>query len=148
MSTIVHYNKTKAKGPRTQQSISSTFDYTVINMTLLTHHSAPATQQHHFDRHNLLTTFISHIFAPSTCAQCTASKPCWIRTIPSDEKLKIIIDDEFVLMEEDDDEMDGGPLCREAEIETWKCKCEVRAPAEGQMLAQRKRRLSVHCFGG
>jgi hypothetical protein len=52
-----------------------------------------------------------------------------------DYNTRITVDDEFVLLEESA-EKDGGPLCREATIESWKV-----------MTKDRKRRLSVHCFG-
>jgi hypothetical protein len=35
----------------------------------------------------------------------------------------MIVDDEYILLE-DDDELDGGPLCREATIASWKAKAK------------------------
>jgi hypothetical protein len=55
-----------------------------------------------------------------------------------------MVDDEFVLLEEDADDQDGGPLCREATIESWKVCGEEK---ECVLMKDRKRRLSVRRFG-
>jgi hypothetical protein len=52
----------------------------------------------------------------------------------NDYATRITVEDEFVLLEEMVE--DGGPICREAEVESWKV-----------LTGERKRRLSVHCFG-
>jgi hypothetical protein len=52
----------------------------------------------------------------------------------NDYATRITVEDEFVLLEEMVE--DGGPICREAEVESWKV-----------LTGKRKRRLSVHCFG-
>jgi hypothetical protein len=99
----------------------ATFHYTLV--TPLQHHNI----RHHF------SSFLNHMFAPISCQQCTSTSqsPYRIQDYPA----RIIVDDEFVLLEEDS--VDGGPLCREATIASWKV-----------MTKNRKRRLSVHCFGG
>ncbi|KAH7079949.1 hypothetical protein BKA63DRAFT_505354 [Paraphoma chrysanthemicola] len=99
--------------------------------------SSTSSHNTHFaDRHQLsefLTSFLTHMFAPTSCQQCTATSPYNLNnTTIADRKCNCIVDDEYVLF---DDEQDGGPLCREATIASWK------------MTAQRKRRFSVHCFG-
>jgi hypothetical protein len=98
------------------------------NQHHLHHLTNPHLSHPHFDRHQLaifLSSFFTHMFAPASCQECTVSSPY----------RHIFVDDDFVLLEED--EQDGGPLCREATIEGWKV-----------MTKDRKRRLSVHCFGG
>jgi hypothetical protein len=85
---------------------------------------------HQFDYHHVSTFLISllnHMFAPVAYQQCTSSTPCWVPshhveyTSKSSNNAVIIVDDELVLLEDDEsEEQDGGPLCREATIESWK----------------------------
>lgn len=84
--------------------------------------------------HISLRTHLSSLFAPTSYQQCTCSP----YRIPDYTKY-IIVDDEFVLVEED-----GGPLCREGMIESE----EWKTSGGKVMLRERKRRMSVHCFGG
>ncbi|OAL47201.1 hypothetical protein IQ07DRAFT_646810 [Pyrenochaeta sp. DS3sAY3a] len=82
------------------------------------------------DRHRLsdfVVDFFSHMFAPTAYVQCTTtrsylSSPYMDRST-SDRKCTMIVDDEYILLE-DDDELDGGPLCREATIASWKTKAK------------------------
>ncbi|KAF2033062.1 hypothetical protein EK21DRAFT_86502 [Setomelanomma holmii] len=87
------------------------------------------------DRHQLsemLTSFLTHMFAPASCQQCLSTSPYSLtNTTVIDRKCDCVVNGEYVLF---DGEQDGGPLCREATIESWK------------MTSQRKRRFSVHCF--
>ncbi|KAG9188025.1 hypothetical protein G6011_01948 [Alternaria panax] len=72
--------------------------------------------------------FFSHMFAPTSYQSCYCSTPCWapapyhtdphIAAVGHDKKLRIVVDDDIVVLE--DGEEDGGPLCREATIESWK----------------------------
>ncbi|KAF1944703.1 hypothetical protein EJ02DRAFT_452301 [Clathrospora elynae] len=69
----------------------------------------------------ILVNFLSHIFAPASYLQCTSLMPCW-SPLPSDtcatqRKQKLIVVDDSALLE---NEEDGGPLCREATIASWK----------------------------
>lgn len=85
---------------------------------------------HQVDHHQIaafLISFISHMFAPTAYQQCTSSTPCW--ATPNDQtcssknnaKTTIVIDDDFVSLEDNGhEEQDGGPICREATIESWK----------------------------
>lgn len=85
---------------------------------------------HQVDHHHIssfLINFLSHMFAPAAYQQCTSSMSCWAIAhhgecaSKSSDKAVIIVDDEFVLLEErDSEERDGGPICREATIESWK----------------------------
>jgi hypothetical protein len=92
---------------------------------LLTNHDY-ATKHHNasFDHHHLsdvVHDFFSHMFAPTSYLQCTSSIPCWappaIDAHAADTQPRLIIDDDYVLL---DCEEDGGPLCREATIASWK----------------------------
>jgi hypothetical protein len=108
---------------------------------LAQHHAKPAIVHMHIPhcqtvQHHLVSVLAS-LFAPTSYQQYTASSTSPYRI--EDYNTRITVDDEFVLLEEivEDIEQDGGPLCREATIESWK-------PV---MTANRKRRLSMHCFG-
>jgi hypothetical protein len=82
-----------------------------------------------------LASALASLFAPTSYQQYTSSSTSPYRI--QDYNTRITVDDEFVLLEEilEKDEQDGGPLCREATIESWKV-----------MTTNRKRRLSMHCF--
>lgn len=80
------------------------------------------------DRHrfsDFIADFFSHMFAPTSYVQCTATKTYmsspYMSQNTQDRKCTMIVDDEYVLLE-DNDEQDGGPLCREATIASWKTK--------------------------
>lgn len=84
---------------------------------------------HQFDHHQIaaiLVSFLSHVFAPVAHQQCTSSTPCWAASHTREcsrknrEETTIIVDDEFVLLDRSSEEQDGGPVCREATIESWK----------------------------
>jgi hypothetical protein len=89
-------------------------------------------------QHASLAPFHNHIHI----RQHLASALTHLFTLPSDTSpyrmhdyaTRITVEDEFVLLEEMVE--DGGPICREAEVEGWKV-----------LTGSRKRRLSVHCFG-
>lgn len=93
-----------------------------------------------------------HTFAPATCQACTCSvsSPRHYDAedgaqIRAQAQTHIIVDDEFVLVDVEELEAeDGGPLCREGEIEGWKATVGCKKV----MLRERKRRLSMRCFGG
>ncbi len=90
-----------------------------------------------------LVQFLGYMFAPVAYQQCTSSAPCWavphIRDCTPEKRGKtaIIVDDEFVLLEDwCNEEHDGGPICREATIESWK------APKKGRRWLGDARRWS------
>ncbi|KAF2820705.1 hypothetical protein CC86DRAFT_374358 [Ophiobolus disseminans] len=119
------------------------------NLTTTISHSSHLPIPHpHIDRAHLsalLTSFLQHMFAPASCQACTSSKPCWTDSSAADYKCRIIVDDEFVLLEDnEEEEQDGGPLCREATIASWK----MGGGKMPTMLGERRRRGSVHCYGG
>lgn len=133
--------------------LSSPLSQTTISTGLPAEHFVHLHVPHpHFDRHALasfLSNVMMHTFAPATCQACTCSASSTTThheneaESPSQRPTEahIIVDDEFVLIEED--ENDGGPLCREREIEAWKSEPGCKKV----MLGQRKRRLSMRCFG-
>jgi hypothetical protein len=126
LATSPHHNQTS-----TQYHIS-----TAITQLHMPHHIP----QPHIDLQALrqhLCSAISHLFQPISCQQCTCS---------AYQTSHIFVDDEFVLVEEEVEE-DGGPLCREATIESWKVKGRRGSGGSEVMLRDRRRRLSVHCFG-
>ncbi|KAH8728312.1 hypothetical protein GQ44DRAFT_757274 [Phaeosphaeriaceae sp. PMI808] len=123
-----HSSTTKANSPSSPPPPTpTTTTYSSSPNTESHYPPAPSTHHHLSD---LLSTFLTHMFALASCQACTSSQPCWT----TDYKARIVVDDEYVLLDEDED--DGGPLCREAVIDGWK------------MTKGRKRRLSVHSFGG
>jgi len=70
--------------------------------------------------------FFSHMFAPASHLACTCSTPCWApapltpcKYNAHDGKIAIVVDSDIVVSE-DEREEDGGPLCREATIASWK----------------------------
>jgi hypothetical protein len=77
----------------------------------------PATTTHHFA--NFLANFLTCMFTPISCQQCTAStsKPAieGYNTRAVDD-----VDECALLDEEEDGQADDAPLCREAMIESWK----------------------------
>ncbi|KAH6643011.1 hypothetical protein C7974DRAFT_114619 [Boeremia exigua] len=91
---------------------------------------------HQVDHHQIaafLVSILSHIFAPAAYQQCTSSTPCWVASHSHEcssrscEKTATVVDDDFVLLEErDSEEQDGGPICREATIESWKAPKKAR----------------------
>ncbi|KAF2627651.1 hypothetical protein BU25DRAFT_421635 [Macroventuria anomochaeta] len=93
-------------------------------------HETEQQRAHQVDHHHIsafLISFLSHMFAPAAYQQCTSSTPCWAVSHHSEclskssDKAVIIVDDEFVLLEDrDSEEQDGGPICQEATIESWK----------------------------
>jgi hypothetical protein len=97
-----------------------------------TDHKPEHQTTHQVDHHHIAAffiSFLSHMFAPAAYQQCTSSTPCWapshhaelLSKSSSSSKAVIIVDDEFVLLEDSESEtQDGGPLCREATIESWK----------------------------
>ena len=63
---------------------------------------------HEVDHHKIsafLISFLSHMFAPAACQQCTSSTPCWATSHYSDcaskkiDKAIITVDDVFALLE-------------------------------------------------
>jgi hypothetical protein len=89
------------------------------------HHTARQVDHRHISA--FLISLLSHMFAPVAYQQCTSSTPCWATSHRSDcaskrgDKAVIIVDDEFVLLEDkSSEELDGTSLCREATIESWK----------------------------
>lgn len=89
------------------------------------HQTARQVDHHHISA--FLISLLSHMFAPAAYQQCTSSTTCWATSHHNDcahgknDKTVIIVDDEFVLLEDrSTEEQDGGPICREATIESWK----------------------------
>jgi len=77
--------------------------------------------------------FFSHMFAPASYLACTCSTPCWAPAPLTpcnynahDGKIAIVVDSNIVEEEGEEGEEDGGPLCREATIASWKMKEEKR----------------------
>lgn len=90
-----------------------------------THHQ----YAHQFNHHHIsafLISFLSHMFAPVAYQQCTSSANCWALSHDSEclskssSNAAITVNDEFMLLESEDKEQDGGPICRETTIESWK----------------------------
>lgn len=112
------------------------------------HQTARRVDHHHVS--TFLISFLSHMFAPAAYQQCTCSTPCWVTSHHGDcaskssDQAVIIVDDEFVLLEDNSgEEQDGGPLCHEATIESWK------APKNAQRKFRDARRGSdLPYFGG
>jgi hypothetical protein len=84
-----------------------------------------ATHSHHnfIDGHHiseLAVDILSRMLAPTSYQQCTCSTLCWTPsttdTYLADRKPKLIVDDKYALQ----DGEDGGPICREATIASWK----------------------------
>ena len=89
------------------------------------HQTARQVDHHHISA--FLISSLSHMFATAAYQQCSSSTPCWATSHNNDcgsksgDKAVTIVDDEFVLLgNRSNDEQDGGPLCREATIESWK----------------------------
>jgi hypothetical protein len=133
---------------------SSPHHHTTMEKSPQHHNTHTLTPHPHFSQpqiHNDLQTLqhnlssaLTHLFAPVSCQQCISTSPYRLDQCTS----HIMVDDEFVLVDEvvGEEEVDGGPLCREATIESWKVSGKGRG-SEEVMLKDRKRRLSVHCFG-
>ncbi|KAJ4988137.1 hypothetical protein SVAN01_06389 [Stagonosporopsis vannaccii] len=91
---------------------------------------------HQFDHHQIaafLVSFLSHMFAPAGYQQCTLSASCCTASHRREDlsrlrdETAIIVDDELVLLENrSSEEQDGGPICREATIESWKAPKKAR----------------------
>lgn len=71
------------------------------------------------DRHHLaeaMTSFLTHMFAPTGYLQCNSTSS-WSQSAPYvheiSQKHTMVIAEEII-------DPDGGPLCREAIIESWK----------------------------
>ncbi|KAF2853530.1 hypothetical protein T440DRAFT_515657 [Plenodomus tracheiphilus IPT5] len=97
----------------------------------------------------LVTSFFSHLFAPTSYLQCTSTGR-WSEALHSDandasnsdinkHNHTIVVDDEVIIIDEERDP-DGGPICREAVIERWKSGA-VEVQTE-QMEGKGKRRRS------
>ncbi|KAJ8111200.1 hypothetical protein OPT61_g6145 [Boeremia exigua] len=133
------HRKSETASPRSKPSMARfpSLRHSSTHSTLLgDHHKTPAQNDpqnehhaHQVDYHHVaafLVSFLSHMFAPVAYQQCTSSAPCW--AVPrlhgcaeKSGKTAIIVDDEFVLLEDrESEELDGGPVCREATIESWK----------------------------
>ena len=99
-------------------------------------HETEHQHAYHVDHHQMaafLIGFLDRMFAPAAYQQCTSSMPCWAVSHHSEcssksrDETVIIVDDEFVLLEDrDSEEQDGGPICREATIESWKAPKKER----------------------
>ena len=95
------------------------------------HQTARQVDHHHISA--FLFSFVSHMFAPAAYQQCTSSTTCWTTSHHSDWLAKssdeevIMMDDDFVLLEDrSSEDQDGGSLCREATIESWKAPRTVQ----------------------
>lgn len=122
--------------PSTYSTVLSADRPTTTSTPSQTDHKAGHDHAHQAD-HNYISAFLirflSHMFAPAAYQQCTSSTPCWAPAhheescSKSSSKAVIIVDDEFVLLEDDESgEQDGGPICREATIESWKAPKKER----------------------
>lgn len=110
------------------------------------HQTARQVDHHHISA--FLISLLSHMFAPAAYQRCTSSTPCWATPHNSDcahkssDKAITIVDDEFVLLEDrSSEEQDGGPLCREATIESWK------APKAQRKFGDARRWSDLPYFG-
>lgn len=134
--------KIEIQSPRSKPTMSffpnilhpSTYSTLLADRTRITttppqqDHETSTQHVHQVDHHHIsafLISFLSHVFAPAAYQQCTSSTPCWAPShnteCLSKNKAVIVVDDEFVLLEdEESEEQDGGPICREVTIESWK----------------------------
>lgn len=135
-------HKTKTRFPRSKSTMSpfpnilhhstrSTGDRLKTTPTpSRTDHGTEHQHVNQVDLHRIsefLISFLSHMFTPVAYQQCTSSAPCWVVSHHSEclseksNKATIVVDDEFVLLDDKrNEERDGGPICREATIESWK----------------------------
>ena len=93
------------------------------------------------DHHHLsdaIVSFLAHMFAPTGYLQCNSTSS-WSQSSPYVHEINrahtIVVDDDYVVVDELDNN-DGGPLCREATIASWKVKS-----------AHTKRRRSLQWLG-
>lgn len=86
-------------------------------------------QAFHLDRQNVsgaVVSFVTHMLAPTSYLQCVSSPSYhYADFYPHEYKIKqirnVMIDEAIVVMDEEVLQ-DGGPLCREATIASWKAK--------------------------
>jgi hypothetical protein len=151
LSVIPHKNQSHLK--TTYRHLPNILDISSYN-TMLAHLQHPSTNHeramhdHHIflDGHHiseLAVDILSRMLAPASYLQCTSSIPCWApstsETCYADRKPTLIVDDEYVLL----DKEDGGPLCREATIASWKATPAKRERRRGiEWLASVIRRNS------
>lgn len=95
------------------------------------HRTARRLDHHHISA--FLISFLSHMFAPASYQQCASSTTCWTTSHHGDcvarssDEVVMIMDDDFVLLKDrSSEDQDGGPLCREATIESWKAPKTVQ----------------------
>ena len=97
--------------------------------------------------------FFAHMFAPASHLACTCSTPCWAPAPLTpcnynahDGKIAIVVDKDIVVAEETDEmEEDGGPLCREATIASWKVGGKQQEQAQER---RNRRRRSLEWLAG
>ncbi|KAI8933821.1 hypothetical protein NX059_009523 [Plenodomus lindquistii] len=110
--------------------------------------ASQSTSPHHHRHHHphisaeqistVVVNFFSHMFAPTSYLQCTSSGR-WSEPLHEGERNHtIVVDDEFILIDDDKDP-DGGPICREAAIASWK---SGKADRDGQAMGMKRRRRS------
>jgi hypothetical protein len=95
---------------------------------------------HHHRRPSLLPHLNLHIHMPTLLSHPFNSTKTPPHTSPSAYRIPDYTTrvDEFVVLEEDEEE-DGAPLCREAEIEAWKVKTGVVCVEGGEMGKGRRK---------
>ncbi|CBX97681.1 predicted protein [Plenodomus lingam JN3] len=91
-----------------------------------THNSHSPThgpKSHKLQLASLLTSILHHILAPTDYLPCTTSALSTRHSHPAynpppEQKHTVLVDDEFVLVDEERG-LDGGPICREGVIAGW-----------------------------
>jgi hypothetical protein len=116
---------------------------------MLAQHHPQSSTHHELAEHNhhiseMVIEILSRMLAPASYLQCTSTIPCWApsttNVFTAEKKPKIIVDDDYVLL---DDQEDGGPLCRENTIASWKTKLAKKERSRSiQWLASVVRRDS------
>lgn len=139
--------KTETQSPRSKPGASpfpkilrpSTFSTLVADRSKITStpsqkdHKTHHQHVHQFDHHHVsafLISFLRHVFAPAAYQQCTSSAHCWATSHNSECLSRgcsnaVIVVDDFVLLESESKEQDGGPVCRVTTIESWKAHKKV-----------------------
>jgi hypothetical protein len=101
-------------------------DISSYNTMLAQHQRLSTNHEHTAHNHHIsemVVDILSRVLAPASYLQCTSTIPCWApfttNAYAAEKSPKYVVDDDYVLL---DDEDDGGPLCRETTIASWKAR--------------------------